>query len=102
MKLKLVKMAPGIRDGIFFWEEGPEDGPKEKKVQSIALNQDIVVDDPVGHEIMSKYKGLFEVVFYGSKDPEAEVKVEKKAMSSSPRNAMVKEEKVKEEHVAQL
>lgn len=84
MKLKLVKTAKGVQSGVFFWETG--DGKERKKVfKSLGKEDTMDVPDQDGHEIMAKYKGLFEVVHYGDAPPKEKATV-------SPRTKVVKQE----------
>lgn len=85
MKLRVDKMGPGVQQGVFFWEEGPE-GARKKVVKSLSLEDEFDVDDQIGHEIIAKYKEVFKVVAYG----------DGKKVASAPRNTMVKEEKTKD------
>ena len=83
MKLKCVKMGVGLDSAVFFWEEGPEK-QRNKVVKSLKLGECFDVEDMTGHEIISKYKECFEVVSYGQKG------------ATSPRTAVVKEERTKD------
>jgi hypothetical protein len=80
MKLVCDKLASGIRDGIFMWDE-----KGKKQVRSFSLGDEFLVDDQVGHEIIAKYKDVFKVVHYGTYP-----QVEKKMAEASPKNAAVK------------
>jgi hypothetical protein len=67
MKMKCVKLGPGVSNAVFFWEEGPE-GKKSKVVKTMALNEEFEVEDQIGHEIIAKYKEVFQVVSYGASE----------------------------------
>lgn len=86
MKLQLVKLGQGVSSAVFFWDVIDEaTGKKKKNVQTIAMEEVIEIDDTVGHDVMSAYKGVFRLISYGQEK-----------VLPAPTNKMVKNEKVKD------
>lgn len=98
MKLKAVNLK--VSSAVFFWDEG-EGAAKHKEFATLAPGDEFEVKDEIGHEIIAKYKGIFQVISYGGTTIEQplvkeEEKVEvKKAVAESPRNKMIEEERAK-------
>ncbi len=77
-----------IASAVFMWEEVIEVAGKpvrKKVITSLSEAQELDVEETVGHTIMAKYPGVFQVVHYG----------ESSKAATAPRNTMLKDEKTK-------
>ena len=89
MRLKCVGLAKVVTSGVFFWEETDKENKLSKVFKRLGKEDEFDVDDQSGHEIMAKYKGIFQVVHYG--EGAVAKPVEEKA-TTAPRTRMARSE----------
>ncbi len=71
MKIKCVKLGSAQQKSMVLMMKSPSYLCKE-----VLLGDELEIEDPMGHAIMTQYPGVFEVVHYGEK-PVSESKKQK-------------------------
>lgn len=62
MKIKCVKLGNSQQKSMILMMKAPQYICKE-----VLLGDELDIEDPVGHAIMTQYPGIFEVLHYGDK-----------------------------------